>query len=66
MTTENVMSEKDFAVEVHKRLCAMDESEAAQDPLGHLFRASRQVAIAHPVRFVEFLWWRYRRKKEKQ
>lgn len=60
------MSEMDFAKEVHRRLCAMDEREAAQDPVGHLFRICRQVAIAHPVKCVQFLWWRYQRRRGKQ
>lgn len=61
--TENHMSEMDFAKEVHKRLCAMDEREAEKDPVGALFRISRVVALRHPVRFVEFLWWRYQRNR---
>lgn len=59
------MSEMDFAKEVHKRLCAMDEREAMQNPIGHLFRISRLVALRHQVKFVEFLWWRYRRGRGK-
>ena len=58
------MSEMDFAKEVHKRLCAMNENEAAISPVDTLFRISRQVALRHPVRFVEFLWWRYRKTKQ--
>lgn len=64
--TENHMSEKDFAKEVHRRLCAMDERGASNDPVGTLFRISRQVALRHPVRFVEFLWWRYQRRRDGQ
>jgi hypothetical protein len=60
------MSEMDFAKEIHKRLCAMDESEAVKDPVGHLFRLARQVALRHPVKCVQFLWWRYQRRREKR
>ena len=55
------MSEMDFAKEVHKRLCEMDKNEAVQAPVSTLFRIARVVALRHPVRFAEFLWWRYRR-----
>lgn len=57
------MSEMDFAKEVHKRLCAMNEREAEQDPVGHVFRIARVVALQHPVKFAEFLWWRYRKNR---
>lgn len=60
------MSEMDFAKEVHKRLCAMDEREAERDPVGTLFRLARQTALRHPVNFCEFLWWRYRKQKQKR
>lgn len=63
MTTEIYMSEMDFAKEVHKRLCAMDEREAAKDPVGTVFRIARVVALQHPVKCARFLWWRYRRNR---
>jgi hypothetical protein len=66
MKTELYMSEHDFAKEVHRRLCAMDESEAVKDPVGHLFRLGRQVAIVHPIKFFRFLWWRHQRRSGKR
>lgn len=61
--TEIHMSEMDFAKEVHKRLCAMDEREAVKDPVGHLFRIARLTALRHPVKCAQFLWWRYQRRR---
>lgn len=55
------MSEMDFAKEVPKRLCALDEREAERDPLGTLFRIVRVTALAHPVHAMHFLWWRHQR-----
>jgi hypothetical protein len=57
------MSEMDFAKEIHRRLCAMDESEAVKDPVGTVFRIARQVALRHPVKCAQFLWWRYQRNR---
>jgi hypothetical protein len=51
------MSEGKYVEEVHRRLCAMDEEKALNDPLGPLgtvINIANDVANEHPVWYERF------------
>ena len=57
METENHMSEGKYVEEVHRRLCAMDEDKALNDPLGPLgavINIANDVAQEHPLWYERF------------
>jgi hypothetical protein len=54
---EHTMSEGKYVDEVHRRLCALDEDKALNDPLGPLgtvINIANDVAKQHPVWYERF------------
>lgn len=50
------MTPEEFAEEVHRRLNAVPDKDAVENPHGTLMRIARQVAFQHPYAWCKEIW----------